>query len=367
MANIDYTPIPRGVTSSADDVLIGRYAKLRALAWEFGFDNTPPCPVEQLIAYLGIGRSRFYESISEMESLGWISRSQAQGKVKINFLPVAEGPAADGVSPENWNSPINRTVIKNQTVKLINTIDIYSLTDSALSESSPENRTPIFRTKRKIPEFTNPQDFFDCVSRLVQHGVFDALANKLIQMNSVDRVLESCEVYEWALKTGKASGPGWLVGYLAKKWQEPIGYIPPGWICDECGGRKDRHQKGCSASLGGWDDGELIEVEITCKTCGFVEGHAPDCWRKDRGDDIGMPIPLQGKHGLGEQALVSACDYDFLVNFPWYLGSGGYAITRAEKQITFMHKYIAGVSDDRKVLHINQKHLDNRRSNLKHP
>ena len=81
-------------------------------------------------------------------------------------------------------------------------------------------------------------------------------------------------------------------------------------------------------------------------------------------------IPLS----QGREALVSDCDYKYLMQWKWYFsrqstGSGGYAARctpRPHKRTIKMHKVVAarkGLTGE--IDHRNQDKLDNRRSNLR--
>jgi len=67
----------------------------------------------------------------------------------------------------------------------------------------------------------------------------------------------------------------------------------------------------------------------------------------------------------GAQVTVDECDLDFLSQYKWYLGPGGYAARRQGKTI-FMHHYLVDVPTAlHQVDHINGDRLDNRKANLR--
>lgn len=84
-------------------------------------------------------------------------------------------------------------------------------------------------------------------------------------------------------------------------------------------------------------------------------------------------IELSGKNGVGKFALVSACDYDELSKFKWFLNRG-YVVnikhikkdngSRTTKTV-YMHRVIMNAPDDMEVDHKNHNKLDNRRENLR--
>ena len=85
-------------------------------------------------------------------------------------------------------------------------------------------------------------------------------------------------------------------------------------------------------------------------------------------------IPLSGKHGVGKFALVDDEDYEFLMQWRWYLGVEGYArrdihICRINgKTVTKnfkMHRLIIKAKDGEHVDHKNNDRLDNKKENLR--
>lgn len=71
----------------------------------------------------------------------------------------------------------------------------------------------------------------------------------------------------------------------------------------------------------------------------------------------------------GKVALVDDEDYEYLSQFKWYYGCGGYAGRAAPYGIhpthIFMHRIIIAAPDHLQCDHINGNRLDNRRCNLR--
>ena len=241
--SVDYIPLPYLVATSKDAAMIGHYAGLRALAWKFDFERTETYPANQLWNFLGLSKSRFYDVINRLESLGWIKKNQPYpGSLQIWFpvLKIGQSDLSDGLSGL-----------------------IESYNDSLLTTTSPINRTVrlIGQTLRDL-------------------GVQADLAGHFEKTLQPAMVLEAIEVYQWARETRLAKSPGFLVRMLQENWAKPEGYIPPGWRCPECKGRIDAHAQGCPRSLSAWaDDYDCIEIESICPTCGQAGEHTPDCWR----------------------------------------------------------------------------------------
>ncbi len=63
-------------------------------------------------------------------------------------------------------------------------------------------------------------------------------------------------------------------------------------------------------------------------------------------------------------ALVSAQDYDRVKDCVWHLHKG-YAVTRVEGKLIYLHRLIANAPSGVMVDHINRDRLDARRSNLR--
>ncbi len=72
-------------------------------------------------------------------------------------------------------------------------------------------------------------------------------------------------------------------------------------------------------------------------------------------------IPLRGKYGEGEFALVDDEDYAFLSTLKWHVSDQGYVKTYYQGKHRPMHQLIAGKGYD----HHNQKKFDNQKSNLR--
>lgn len=73
----------------------------------------------------------------------------------------------------------------------------------------------------------------------------------------------------------------------------------------------------------------------------------------------------------GKSAVVDDCDYEWLSQWKWHLGSGGYA-TRFSKKCDglprhniFMHRLIMETPEGMEGDHINGDRLDNTRANLR--
>ncbi len=73
----------------------------------------------------------------------------------------------------------------------------------------------------------------------------------------------------------------------------------------------------------------------------------------------------------GKEALVSDCDYKYLMRWKWWYnkhhGNGGYAIRKIGDRKVYMHKVVASRKGlpPGQVDHKNQNKLDNQRGNLR--
>lgn len=241
----EYIPIPYSIAISRHQELIGYYVCLRALSWRYDFTHTEALPAGQLQTIIGVKRSQFYNVINKLEELGWITRNVPYpGGLQIWFVV----------------QDIGQSDLSDESVKL-NIDSINNLTT-----------TPINRTVRLI-------------GLLQEKGIHLAIAEHLVRTLQHPRIYRAIEVYEWARKTKRAKSPGYLVKYLQDNWEEPDGFIPPGWRCPNCGQRKDGHAPECKKALSLWEDEGRVNLEEICPTCGQKE-HRPDCWRLSTGENI---------------------------------------------------------------------------------
>lgn len=79
-----------------------------------------------------------------------------------------------------------------------------------------------------------------------------------------------------------------------------------------------------------------------------------------------MQIPLSGKHGTGEVALVSGQDYKRLSAYGWQMNKAGY-VTRGRKSggTVYMHREIISAPKGMVIDHADCNKLNNTRSNLR--
>lgn len=71
---------------------------------------------------------------------------------------------------------------------------------------------------------------------------------------------------------------------------------------------------------------------------------------------------------MGEAAIVSPEDYQFLSQFKWHVSRSprtSYAITHVKGKTVYMHRLIMAAPQGLEVDHINNDGLDNRRANLR--
>lgn len=67
----------------------------------------------------------------------------------------------------------------------------------------------------------------------------------------------------------------------------------------------------------------------------------------------------------GGFALVDDADFKYLNQSKWSVNTGGYAVTRINREKVYMHRVINETPEGFHTDHINRNKLDNRRSNLR--
>lgn len=66
-----------------------------------------------------------------------------------------------------------------------------------------------------------------------------------------------------------------------------------------------------------------------------------------------------------KRTIVDNDIFDYLNQWGWYIGAGGYAIRKKNHKVIHMHRVINKTEDGFMTDHINHNRLDNRRSNLR--
>jgi len=67
----------------------------------------------------------------------------------------------------------------------------------------------------------------------------------------------------------------------------------------------------------------------------------------------------------GQSAIIDEADLDIVSTFKWNCSSHGYANTRLNNKVVYLHRFLLGAPKGTIVDHINRNKLDNRRSNLR--
>jgi len=67
----------------------------------------------------------------------------------------------------------------------------------------------------------------------------------------------------------------------------------------------------------------------------------------------------------GKVALVDDEDFEFLSNHSWYFAEQGYACSRINYKLVYMHRYIMNAKDNEEIDHRDGNGLNNQRSNLR--
>lgn len=78
-----------------------------------------------------------------------------------------------------------------------------------------------------------------------------------------------------------------------------------------------------------------------------------------------MKVPLFGKNGNGQFALIDDEDAGVVLWYRWNKHTKGYATVSDGGETLIMHRLIMGAPDGALVDHINMDRLDNRKANLR--
>ncbi|CAN5717840.1 hypothetical protein BH24ACT18_BH24ACT18_18900 [soil metagenome] len=130
--------------------------------------------------------------------------------------------------------------------------------------------------------------------------------------------------------------------------------VPYGYCLCGCGERTKIAPRTDSAS--GWIKGEPLRY--------IRNHHVRRPTQAALTTDEGAAIPLVGKYGEGETALIDQEDYPKVGGYRWHLSRGGYVVTSlsVEKKL-YLHRLVMPEGDE--VDHVNGNTLDNRRANLR--
>lgn len=265
---LEYVPIPVRIALAGPELATEKhyYVLLRTLAWSHSFDQTDPMPVEQLWGWLGVKRRQFYKLLKRLKDLQWIATTNNRdGSITIHFVTA-------GVHTEYTLKELSKLVSLNT----VGTEDIRSLTNLKGPGSALSSAPAVHSRQPPLVEMA--------LQRLKKSGVVPALAQQLLVELPAEKILDRCEIFDWAYAQKIARGPGYLVQSLRGDWEPPFGYLPPGHVCKICKRSKVDHEAGCRGVFGpGYDPyAEKPPLEDLCRTCGAdleVDGHFPDCWR----------------------------------------------------------------------------------------
>lgn len=76
-------------------------------------------------------------------------------------------------------------------------------------------------------------------------------------------------------------------------------------------------------------------------------------------------IKLHGKYGEGKFALVDDEDYEWIMQWDWYVTVAGYVVRNKRAKTFYLHREIACPNKYKEIDHVNRNKLDNRKSNLR--
>lgn len=98
--------------------LLASFIRLLSLAWEAKYQNTPPLPEEELIAFLKLSRRQYFDQKANMELLGWLRSSHPRpGFVQFSFSrPVNEKTTSSASAENRTNGAENPGVVGEESL-----------------------------------------------------------------------------------------------------------------------------------------------------------------------------------------------------------------------------------------------------------
>lgn len=205
---------------------MGRAAVVRSLKSLY-----KPTSRFQILEREKVGQSFLYfPKIKFSSSTGQSLSSEISGDAaSINLIP-----ASIKLIPVGGSASIKKSQLEESESKLIN---INSLSDSLNLTDSTE---------------TDLETKIDLIKELRSAGVYLHTAQKIVSENTEETIRLHLEHYAYALKSGFAGGPGWLVTSIKESWPAPLGFEKNHGqhkSCPECGGPwvdgEFSHNRGC--------------------------------------------------------------------------------------------------------------------------
>lgn len=147
-----------------------------------------------------VGRSKLYSPSVKIQSCVKVFDSSSVKKFDSSQdfdSSVGENMGETGGSVKNFYTKLS---------KLRESDSLNNLTDSSDSTDS---------------------SYLTLLSRMRNCGVFLKTAQGILKQYPEEYVEQHLKFFEYALRAGLATGPGWLVLSIRENWQQPLGYVDP--------------------------------------------------------------------------------------------------------------------------------------------
>jgi len=197
--------------------------RIYGLGWRHRYERTDPVTVEELCRITELERSSLYGHIAQLRHIGVLRYATVGGMIRFELLAVrapelpgqlrpfgSEDPseaAPAEPSPDSWTHPVIH--------------DVVSVSDPDPAETKQQQNARASESK-KLDGAGGAEDADPALVALLSAHLAPDVAVKLARrFPDQERLERQVAHYQWALRRGRATGPGWLVRAIEADWWVP--------------------------------------------------------------------------------------------------------------------------------------------------